>query len=179
MISALIGAVVAFGSYQVDMANVQTKREANYRQRIESLESRLDALQAKLIARSSELAILKAQIQVGGDPMSALFDYIDGIESPAWIKVWVPSESEFHMLWINDAYEDRYGVSREYYIGSSDDAVFPSDIVEQYRESDMRVFQRKQFLQTNEPTLEGDSIFWKWYVPLPGGRDGVAGLQIR
>jgi len=156
--------------------------QASY-QRIESLEESIQVLNGQLFKANASLAILRAQIEAEPSPMKALTDYLDAIESPAWIKVWDTEGKVFRMLHINHSYERTYGVTREFYVGQSDHDVHPVEIAKVYHENDMDAYRVKGFRRFSERVRDSDGVkrvhsFWKFYIRLPDGQEAIAGIQL-
>lgn len=96
---------------------------------------------------------------------------------PAWLK----SEDSV-MLFLNTAYEQWFSVEASAYVGRSDEAVWPPDVAEVFREHDRvvklsregMVFSETVSVQNSEVPL----LVIKWPAALADGSTGVGGMAI-
>lgn len=173
----------AFLAYKADVIGSvegdQSARLAVAFDRIATLENALAAKDREIAGLRADIFTLKLNNSI--NPLRTLFDYMDGIEQPAWIKRYRPEKNDFVMMHINPAYEQEYGVTNAFYAGKTDQEVHGERLGDRFLTFDLRVVGRRDF----EASVEGVVVngerqvigVWKWYVPLPGGGIGVAGIQ--
>lgn len=186
LITAVLSIIGTLGVMRSDALKFETSQQQVAFERIAHLEKRIDELHKTIVAQSATIAGLQAQLASQPDPVRALYAYLEGIDSPAWLKLYHPDENRFRMLYINRAYEGVYSVSRARYIGATDFEVHSEDRAMLYHQNDLRVISQKDFSEFVEPALHkgSDGIgfmpvrFWKFYVMLPDGRELVAGVQV-
>lgn len=177
---ALAGVIVAFIGFWGVIAQTCTSMLEVMQHRISELENR--ALNLHGLKLESDLFIVKLEYELKkqNTELGAIQAYIDRVPVPVWIKR--KSESgELVMVMINRAYERRYGISKEAYVGQPDSAVWPPDISKKFMEADLEVLRRKTAIKSFEEVIENGvhktSVFWKFYIQLPLGEKGVGGIE--
>lgn len=129
----------------------------------------------------SDLFIVKLEyeLQRTHSELAIIQKYIDSMPMPVWIKK-KPFEGAPVMVLINEAYEQRYGISKEAYKGRTDREVWPLDIAEGFQKADEEVLRRKTAVKTLEEVIingqRKTETFWKFYLELPKGEQGIGGL---
>ena len=185
LLNSLCTLLVAWLALAGDVVQQHDDTLAVAYERIDKLESQVDALRAELTASHSRHLELLSQLRLGLDPMVVLENFIDPLPQPAWIKEVVTHadrDPDFRMLVVNRAYEDEYGVTRALYEGKTDFEVglWPLAVAQAFHENDLDIWKKKGSGQYEEtfPKL-GIMVtrhVVKYLVPIPGGRFGVAGV---
>lgn len=186
LITAIISILGTLGVMQAHFFEFRASQLDLAYQRINTLEERMDRLQRELVEKDAAITALQLKTSARPDPLQALYSYVEGMGTPAWIKLWDPKANEFRMLYLNSDYESVYNVSRAFYIGSTDSQVHAADRAKIYRENDLKIIKSRSFREFVEPALNrnGDTTtyepthFWKFYVRLPDGRELVCGIQL-
>ena len=160
IISGTSGAFLAVITLQLDVLDTKTNRDQVNYERISVLEKRLDEHQLLLVACNSQLAATQVRLDFEQHPLAALYSYMDHIQAPAWIKVWVPEEETFRMLKINTFYQYQYNVSDEFYENRTDEEVHGKELAKIYNEFDRQILASKSFDKFEEKSpVTGDPIF--------------------
>lgn len=125
---------------------------------------------------------LEAEISKSGNHSDILRSYINGLDTPAWVKK-RDKYGEFTMYIINDAYTEEYGKSRYVYEGSSDTDIWSGDLVKAWRDNDERAFSSGRTIRVTEQVVNSKGVtveveVWKFSIELPTGEQGVAGFVI-
>jgi len=180
IISASIVALFAFGG---DLSTSRTGQLRIAFDRIEVLEKTISVKDQQIASLQADIIVLKAQVQTRGNPLKPVFDYMDNLDRPAWLKVYHPDRNEFRMIHINPAYEQTYNVTNDFYRGRTDQEVHGSELAKKFLTLDLQVIGRRTFRASEELVRSetgGTKVIevWKWFVPLPDGRMSVAGLQV-
>ena len=111
------------------------------------------------------------------------------MDVPAWCKEVVDIDDRspiFIGAAFNYAYEIRYEVSEDAYIGKTDFDIHPESVASQYYSNDMITYVTKKYhtfaeagRQDNDPLYASEERFAKLWVELPvSGRDFICGYQI-
>ena len=188
--TALITAFATLATVQIAFDDSETSRleacyihSKNMSDRSFQLEDAITDLQKELRRKEAESFGLKLQIAAAAQPIDFLFRLLEGIESPAWVKIYDRKSKQFRMLYINRNYEAAYNITRELYIGLTDFEIHSEELAADYYSNDMAIMEKRHFLRVIEQGKNPDStpgmfIFWKFYIQLPDQRELVAGIQI-
>lgn len=100
------------------------------------------------------------------------------IPIPLWYKIYSREDDTFHMVFINDAFEKKYGVTREKYIGESDKIIWGDSLGEVFYRNDKRAFWSRNPIWALEPDRSG-RVFpvLKWRVD-KGNRIFIYGMEL-
>ena len=111
------------------------------------------------------------EAQNSGEKLFSLFmEHLPGL---AWVK-----DIKGRYVYVNDAAEATFRISRENLYGKTDLDVFPADIAKQFRENDERALAEKTGLQAIETLQHDDGLLHHSIVskfPISGG-DGKVSL---
>jgi len=122
------------------------------------------------------------QLKHNFDRLAIIQRYIDSFPLPMWIKEYNPDRNEFRMLMINRAYEQRFNVSRDRYVGLTDFQLWPEEIAAEYFRHDLKVYEEKNTMKKDETVLmdgkKMQSRIWKFSVRLPFDQFGVGGIVV-
>ena len=156
-----------------------------------SLRGQLSEMRARLTTLSIKIADLERL--VGGTTKDveagAIFAYLDAMKRrPAWCKIveiHPPDAPVFRMAYLNDAYEDVYGVTLARYIGGTDFDNHPPVVAQSYYENDLETYLDKDYKEFDEPLgvtdgygARGNRQFSKFWVALPSGPQYICGMQV-
>lgn len=158
-------------------------------ERVKFLEER-DAEKSRIIfEQGANISSLTIELSKKYERSDVLKKYLDSFPYPAWIKkvelnADQPEFPRFVMWHINEAYERRYKVSREYYVGKIDVNVFGTAAKEFYK-NDLLTLNRMAPRCVFEPVPENiDSdvtnpeYVCKWVIDLEDGI-AVAGMALK
>lgn len=118
----------------------------------------------------------------------ALQDFCEPMQYPCWYKLADYLDDgtvEFHMQYINTAYEVEFGKSKDEYIGRTDYQVWPKDIADAFYRNDAAVLasgKHHRFIENvpidkNNPSgATRPQEFDKWIIRR-NGRIGIAGMM--
>ena len=100
------------------------------------------------------------------------------IPIPIWFKIYDREKDQFSMVYINDAFERKYNVSRERYIGNNDQIVWGDSLAQVFYENDKRAFWSRNPVWALEIDREG-RVFpvLKWRVD-KGNRIFIYGMEL-
>lgn len=111
----------------------------------------------------------------GRDP---LWTFIDNLPIPCWQK-----DCDSRMEWINSQYSIQFNIPPHRYEGQRDEAIWPSDVSEAFREHDRRVLDERIILETTEQVprtagdLRGPRDTWRvWKFPVFGPAGDIVGV---
>lgn len=111
----------------------------------------------------------------GKDP---LWVFIDNLPLPCWQK-----DCDSRMQWLNAQYSIQFNIPPHRYEGQRDEAIWPRDVSEAFREHDRRVIDERVILETTEqvPRTAGDLSSprdtWRvWKFPVFNSENDVVGV---
>lgn len=100
------------------------------------------------------------------------------IPIPIWYKIYDRADDTFNMVFINDAFEKKYNVSREKYIGENDKIVWGDSLAKIFYENDKRAFWSRNPVWALEPDRTGRLFpVLKWRVD-KGDRIFIYGMEL-
>ena len=103
---------------------------------------------------------------------------LDLVPIPMWFKIYDRDENDFKMVFINRAFEVKYDVTREYYIGEQDKIVWGDTISRIFRQNDERAFYSRNPVWALEPDRKGREFpILKWRVDR-GTRIFIYGMEL-
>lgn len=119
--------------------------------------------------RKSELAQHKSE--------HLLRAFMDSCPAIAWIK-----NEQGRMVYLSRSFEDHFGAYMESWIDKSDADIWPPDLAERYRNSDLAVLEAGQPMEFVEPAVSPDGSPSKWMsVKFPlhvSGSRFIAGIGL-
>ena len=103
---------------------------------------------------------------------------LDLIPIPMWYKIYDREEDTFMMVFINSAFEKKYDVTRERYIGEQDKIVWGDTISKIFRQNDEKAFYSRNPVWALEPDRKGREFpILKWRVDR-GSRIFIYGMEL-
>lgn len=142
--AALVGAYFGFKGHE-------TKSESAV---VGHVYKRLTVLEDKYTNAQKENIELRIKLAEKHDSFDILKNYLDSLPYPAWIKVMVGTEDapSFIMWHINPAYEDMFGISKERYVGKTDDqlGLWPDHVVKEFYNNDLETVVIRDAIKTVE-----------------------------
>ena len=172
-------------SYVALSGQDKTSHASIYQSTIERMNAQDRLISELRISQTiSDLRIieLEAEIRQSGNHSSVLRAYINGLDSPAWIKR-RGEDGSFSMYITNDAYSSAYGKSRYVYEGHKDSDNWPETISSVWRSNDLLAYRTGKAIRVLEQVPGPDGKLtevdvWKFPIDLPDGTQGVAGIVI-
>jgi hypothetical protein len=148
------------------------------------LEESNASLMARVMALGVENIELKALLRENITRNDLYQTFLDGLPFPAWIKK-MGDDGEFRMVMINNAYSQKFNVSKARYQGATDAEVWGERIAKGFKISDEEVFESKGFVLTREYFPEAGRgskpawhSVWKFSLRLGEGLYGVGGVVV-
>lgn len=183
-ITSVLSVVATLAMLQTDYFSLKNDRLDTTYKRINALEKRLDSVNSSLRDRAGELALLRAQLSSKQTPTKVLINYLEALQTPAWIKTWNPDTKKFTMFYLNSAYEYFYGITKARYIGATDFDVRSDKEAEALYRSDLAIIKNKNFWTFEQALVDasGDKVrkvtLWKFFLELPGEVESVGVIQV-
>lgn len=156
-------------------------------ERVEDLEGRYREVALANQSQAENITKLTIQLATKYEPDQAVKEYIDNMPFPAWVKVTQgdTDSPELVMWYLNDEYEEAFGVTKEKYIGKTDFNIWPKDIALGFYERDLAVLSSLSSHCSDEsvlytpigPLVEATpehAQICKWPTTI-GGKRAVAG----
>lgn len=174
--------VLTLSTAFVGLIGVQSKNyidEINSKkERIQILEKRAEILQSENFNIKSDLLDTRIYCSIDVESIADLESFLDFMPLPMYLKEIIDGESK--MLFINEAYERAYDITKERYIGSSDYEIWPKEIASKMLEYDLKILKYKNsFRDVNDIFINnknGKVYSFKFYVDLQKERHGVGGI---
>lgn len=183
--TVLINSYISFLNNQ---DTLQSEQLANLQDQVYFLSEERESCMNNTFSLKNELLSCYASQTIEQNRRALLETFIDNLPIIAWIKKVedVDGVLTFPMATINKAYEDKYNVSRHRYIGNTDDHMWPEPIANGFRESDLKVWNRKQAIKVVEKVpkeamestaeVEENTVI-KWIINI-GDEFWIAGLLL-
>lgn len=178
-------------TYKVAKGKAKADSDSDFREalirRLDQLNNRVDILEKENsqlkkddVAKDRKISELEFKITEGFNHIEILEAFYEYLPKPAWLK-----DTEGYMLFINQAYERQWGISRLRYKGKKDDQVWPLSCARDFKANDDLVVDHMRgmsFIERipdcpndpNSPITEYD--VWKAPVVINGSLIGVGGV---
>jgi len=194
-LAVLAGAWLSMqGGVSSSTALADSSRLESAFQRIEYLETDMREQQvisnAKIVDLTSQIFRLRARLEKNVNVVDLFEEFMDGLPFEAWLKEVTYDEDgvpAVSMVVINTKYEYSFDVTRERYEGAPDKEVWGGNTSSKFRETDLKVLERKSSLisyetiprDTNRGTTQTvDKMIVKLYLDLIEGRPMIFGMAI-
>ena len=124
--------------------------------RVETLEEEKTSTVEELLKAKAKIQRLELKISEEFNLLGVLRSYYTHMPKPAWLKA--PNGV---MYFINDAYQDLFGVSKLAYEGQMDESIWGSEIASYFKESDLQVIDKRKGLVFKEryPVAPNSDVF--------------------
>jgi hypothetical protein len=146
-------------------------------------------LNAELLAERERLMHLRYLVSSEFDSLDVIRKFCEYIPTPTWLKsAPVHGETYSKMLFINQAYENEWGISKSSYEGKYDIDLWPEKIALKFAANDNEIVKKRMsivkleevpiepFVEYNINNLK-EWIIWKFPVTLEG-KIAVGGMAI-
>lgn len=185
---SVLATIVALKTGLLEIDSESAARQAAAYQRLYTLETSNDELRQMLAEREAQIVSLNVRLAAQmEDGLNALFLTIEAMQTPAWVKQYIPEadkKSQFVMIYINSDYEHEYNVTRSLYQGRSDFDIYSEGRAMEYYANDMAVVRDRGWLEFYERDAARGSdksdfaLFWKFYVEMPDRTGLVVGMRV-
>lgn len=149
--------------------------------RVENLEAELQQKSEIILQQKNKLYRLENKLSEEFNHISVMQAYFAHMPRPAWLKA-----PDGIMYYINDAFQEQFGISKIQYEGQTDSNIWGIDIARTLREKDKLVLSNKKGLVTDIylPSSPGSILFDHYEVALfpvmhKGQLIGVGGCVCR
>lgn len=171
--------MVAFFGFWAVQTETCTSQITALQKRVNELEDRSISYFSDKTNLNIDLHKLQFELEKKENRIDIIESYLDKVPTPAWITQ-KESDGRYRMVFINKAYAERYGISKDKYKNAFDNEVWPHDISSEFKKANDFVTRNKGSLKAVEVVLENgqkvERVFWKFYIKMHDGKDGVGGI---
>lgn len=131
--------------------------------RVDNLERDNQQKALTILEQKNKLYRLENKLEEEFNYIAVIQGYYSHIPRPAWLKA-----PDGVMYYINDAFEDEFGVSKLAYEGQIDSNIWSDSVAKQFAEDDDKVLASKKGIEVVQyiPTCPGSSLFNPYKVLL-------------
>lgn len=192
----IITLTVTVITWFIGLQNYIVEKETNISQRLEIAREKTIELQQKnivselrIVDLESRLRLAEFQLQSEGKltKYSFISSFLESTGKIAWCKEYNPTSDQLEMFFITPEYEQKYNVTLERYMGSTDVQIYGPNLAEIYGNHDLYVLENKapfSFIEPVEYTNEDKNMVnafilsWKFYYRTLFGDEFVCGFEL-